>query len=252
MKNNLATYQLSEIKQSTLVAQIIEKINKAASSETYWLACINSHSHVTTFADPEYHEVLTKATWLIPDGVGITLAYRLLYKKNISRITGPDIFLDLNDNFGSTSKNRVFFIGSTKQTLSKIEQKFKKDYPNLNLVGLYSPPFKDFFDPSETDHMLKAINSARADIIWVGMTAPKQEKWIFENINLNNASFVGAVGAVFDFYAGNVKRPAPILRKLGLEWLGRLIQEPRRLWRRTFISGPLFVYACLVELVTNR
>ena len=92
MKNNLATYQLSEIKQSTLVAQIIEKINKAASSETYWLACINSHSHVTTFADPEYHEVLTKATWLIPDGVGITLAYRLLYKKNISRITGPDIF----------------------------------------------------------------------------------------------------------------------------------------------------------------
>jgi len=252
MKNNLAAYELSGIEQSTLVSQIIERINDTTSSGTYWLACINSHSHVTTFSDPEYFEALTNATWLIPDGVGITLAYRLLYKKKITRITGPDIFLELNESFGRINKKRVFFIGSTNQTLSKIKDKFKKQYPNLNLVGVYSPPFKDTFDPSDTDQMLNAINSAKADIIWVGMTAPKQEKWIFENINLINPSFIGAVGAVFDFYAGNVKRPAPIIQKMGLEWLGRLIREPRRLWRRTFISGPLFVYGCLVEFVTKK
>jgi len=94
--------------------------------------------------------------------------------------------------------------------------------------------------------MIEAVNRAGPDVLWVGMTAPKQEKWIHQNKDKLNVKFIGAVGAVFDFYAGNVKRSHPWFQEHGLEWLPRLLQEPRRLWRRTFVSAPLFL--CMVLL----
>jgi N-acetylglucosaminyldiphosphoundecaprenol N-acetyl-beta-D-mannosaminyltransferase len=89
--------------------------------------------------------------------------------------------------------------------------------------------------------MIEAVNSAKPDVLWVGMTAPKQEKWIANNISRLNVRFIGAIGAVFDFYAGKVKRSKPVFQRLGLEWLPRLINEPKRLWRRTFVSAPIFI-----------
>jgi N-acetylglucosaminyldiphosphoundecaprenol N-acetyl-beta-D-mannosaminyltransferase len=93
--------------------------------------------------------------------------------------------------------------------------------------------------------MVAAVNAANADILWVGLTAPKQEKWIHENRHRLNVRFVGAIGAVFDLYAGTVKDTPPRLRKYGLQWLSRLIREPRRLWKRTFVSAPVFVWYVL-------
>ena len=89
--------------------------------------------------------------------------------------------------------------------------------------------------------MIEAVNTAKPDVLWVGMTAPKQEKWIYQNRDKLDVKFIGAIGAVFDFYAGTVKRPHPIFQKMGLEWLPRLCSEPRRLWRRNFVSNPLFM-----------
>jgi N-acetylglucosaminyldiphosphoundecaprenol N-acetyl-beta-D-mannosaminyltransferase len=97
--------------------------------------------------------------------------------------------------------------------------------------------------------MIAAINASKADVLWVGMTAPKQEKWIFENRARLNVKFAGAIGAVFDFYTGRVKRSHPVFQRLGLEWLPRLVQQPRRLWRRMFVSAPIFVWHVLKQKV---
>jgi N-acetylglucosaminyldiphosphoundecaprenol N-acetyl-beta-D-mannosaminyltransferase len=124
-----------------------------------------------------------------------------------------------------------------------------KDYPNIRFAGSYSPPYKDDYDEKELDEMIEIINQAHPDILWVGMTAPKQEKWIYQNLHRLDIRFAAAIGAVFDFYTGRVKRSHPIFQKLGLEWLPRLVQQPKRLWRRTFISAPIFIWNVLWALV---
>jgi N-acetylglucosaminyldiphosphoundecaprenol N-acetyl-beta-D-mannosaminyltransferase len=142
---------------------------------------------------------------------------------------------------------RYFFLGSTEKNLIKIKEKMNEDYPNITVAGTYSPPFKPEFSEEENQLMIDAIIRARPDVLWVGMTAPKQEKWIFQNKDKLNVKFIGAIGAVFDFYSGNVKRSHPFFQKLGLEWLPRLLRQPRRLWRRNFISNPLFLLRVMQE-----
>ena len=118
----------------------------------------------------------------------------------------------------------------------------RKDWPGLRVAGTYAPPFRTWFSETEMDEMIAAVNDARPDVLWVGMTAPKQEQWIARAIDRVDVRFAGAIGAVFDFYIGNVKRAHPVTQRLGLEWLWRLIQDPRRLWRRTLVSAPVFVW----------
>ena len=123
------------------------------------------------------------------------------------------------------------------------------DFPNIQVVGVYAPLYKDEFTVEDNEKMIAAINAVNPDVLWVGMTAPKQEKWIYQNKKQLEVKFIGAIGAVFDFYAGNIKRSHPFFQKLGLEWLPRLLQEPRRLWRRNFISNPKFMLRVLKERV---
>jgi N-acetylglucosaminyldiphosphoundecaprenol N-acetyl-beta-D-mannosaminyltransferase len=138
-----------------------------------------------------------------------------------------------------------FFLGSTETNLLKIRDKMKSDFPDIGIAGTYSPPFKPVFNEDDNRRMIQAINEAKPDVLWVGMTAPKQEKWIYENRDRIGATFIGPIGAVFDFYVGNVKRSHPAFRKMGLEWLPRLIRQPRRLWRRNFVSSPKFLFHVL-------
>jgi N-acetylglucosaminyldiphosphoundecaprenol N-acetyl-beta-D-mannosaminyltransferase len=113
------------------------------------------------------------------------------------------------------------------------------------VAGTYSPPFKPTYSAAELDKMVAVINTSNADVLWVGMTAPKQEKFIYQNKDRLNVRFAAAIGAVFDFYAGNVKRSSPNFQRIGLEWLPRLLQEPGRLWRRMVVSAPIFLYHVL-------
>ncbi len=139
----------------------------------------------------------------------------------------------------------MFFLGSTEQTLADIKAGVSSDYPNLKVVGSLSPSFQPEFTSAELEAMAAAINAARPDVLWVGMTAPKQEKWLLEQAPRLNVAFAAAIGAVFDFYAGNVKRSHPVFHKLHLEWLPRLIKEPKRLWPRMLVSAPIFIWHVL-------
>lgn len=208
-----------------------------------FFACANPHSLVVADGDASFRKALLGTHLLTPDGAGILLGSRILGGKIRQRVTGSDIFLGLSHRLNKANDGRYsyFFLGSNEETLRGIQARLGRDYPNIRFAGSYSPPFKTEFNPKDNHKMIVEINAAKPDILWVGMTAPKQEKWIYQNLNKIDAGFVGAIGAVFDFYTGKVKRSHPIFQRLGLEWLPRLIQEPRRLWRRNFISSPIFL-----------
>ncbi len=116
-----------------------------------------------------------------------------------------------------------------------------RDFPDIRIVKTYSPPFKSEFSEEENRLILEMINKVKPDVLWVGMTAPKQEKWIYKNKDKLDVKFLGPIGAVFDFYAGIKKRPYPIFQKTGLEWFVRFLMEPYRLWKRNLISNPKFL-----------
>lgn len=238
MKEYILNYQIDTVSTSECCDQIVSEISKG---EKTWLACFNPHSYAVSLQDSEFKSALNDANWLIPDGIGVVHASKVLSGNIKDRITGFDIFEGIHTRLNGSDFNRIFFLGSTTDTLECIKKRMSIDYPHLEVVGVYSPPFKDEYDNQELDKMITAINIAKPDILWVGLTAPKQEKWIFNNISRLDIKFAGAIGAVFDFYTGKVKRSHPIFQKLGLEWLPRLIQQPKRLWKRMFISAPIFM-----------
>jgi N-acetylglucosaminyldiphosphoundecaprenol N-acetyl-beta-D-mannosaminyltransferase len=208
---------------------------------------MNPHSFAESLKDELFTEALHDADWLIPDGSGVVLASSLLHGSIKERVTGSDIFQGVSETLNQLGSGTVFFLGSTEETLAKIRVRMAEDYPNLVVAGTYSPPFKPHYSDEELNEMVNAINAVSPDILWVGMTAPKQEKWLFQQTPRLNVKFAAAIGAVFDFYAGNVKRSHPIFQRLHLEWLPRLIQQPRRLWRRMGVSAPIFMWHALQQ-----
>jgi N-acetylglucosaminyldiphosphoundecaprenol N-acetyl-beta-D-mannosaminyltransferase len=213
-----------------------------ARRETRTIVCANPHCLYLASRDASYAGALHSADLVLPDGVGVTLASRLFGWGIGNRITGSDIFHAVNSAAASTAENRVFLLGSTTHVLEEMARRIVEMYPGLEVAGFYSPPFKDSFDLGEVVEMAERVNKCRPDILWVGMTAPKQEKWINDARPYLEVPFVGAVGAVFEYVAGTQPRPGRFVRRLGLEWLFRLLREPRRLWRRTFVSAPRFLW----------
>jgi N-acetylglucosaminyldiphosphoundecaprenol N-acetyl-beta-D-mannosaminyltransferase len=170
------------------------------------------------------------------------------------RIAGWDLFIfemqRLNEK-GEMRKEkcRVMFLGASDKVLSLIRERVAVDYPNLEVVT-YSPPFKPEFSDEDNKEMIQAINKANPDLLWIGMTAPKQEKWTFQHWKeLDIHCHVGAIGAVFDFYAGTVERAPLWWQKHSMEWLYRLLFEPKRMWRRYVIGIPLFLWNILKEKI---
>jgi N-acetylglucosaminyldiphosphoundecaprenol N-acetyl-beta-D-mannosaminyltransferase len=216
-----------------------------------WLACANPHSLAVAKGDKAFRQALMEADWLVPDGIGIVFGSRVTGGKLTERITGSDIFADVNIHLNEIGAV-VFFLGSTDESLEKIRKKMARDYPNIIIGGVYSPPFKPSFTKQELDVMIDAINEVEPDVLWVGMTSPKQDLFLYKNRLRINAKFAAGIGAVFDFYTGKVNRSHPVFQMLGLEWLPRLIREPTRLWRRMFLSAPIFIWDVLVCALRKR
>lgn len=249
---NIAGYFLTTMPESSCVSEIVEGIKIGKNQKSCrWLACFNPHSFVVATNDPFFSQALHRADWLIPDGIGIVYASKLLGGKIRQRVTGSDIFQGVLTELNDCGGFSVFFLGSTPQILETICQRMALDYPNIRIVGTYSPPFKDDFSIEEREIMLNVINAVAPDVLWVGMTAPKQEKWLYQNAAQLNVRFAAAVGAVFDFYSGRVKRSHPIFQRMGLEWLPRLLQQPFRLWRRMGISAPIFIWHILRQKISQ-
>ena len=213
---------------------------------------VNAHSFVVAQRDPAFAEALCSAAALLPDGISIVKACRFLKTANApdEKIAGADLFAyemeKLNGKGGT-----CFFLGSSPSTLSLIEEKAAKIYPHIR-VKTFSPPYKPVFTPEESQTMIEAVNEADPDLLWVGMTAPKQEKWLYAHWqDLDIHCHAGAIGAVFDYFAETVPRAPKRWIDLGLEWLYRLLKEPRRTWRRYLIDNPKFLWLVLKEKLSE-
>lgn len=200
---------------------------------------INPHSYCISKKDKKFNEALLCSDILLPDGIGIVLAERFLNGNKIKKIAGYDLFLflmnKLNKNHGS-----VFFLGASNKTLEKIKSKSFKNFPNITF-GSFSPPYKAKFSDKDSEIMCNKVNSFAPDVLFVGMTAPKQEKWVHINKNKLNANIICSIGAVFDFYAENIERAPNFMINLGLEWLHRSLKSTRLL-KRNFFSNPKFIF----------
>lgn len=223
---------------------------------------INAHSFNVAQKDELFAEALTKGEYLIPDGASIVKACRWLNTKSQpkERIAGWDLFVYEMDRLEKKSAGRqdehktedgkrlkVMFMGSSEKVLNTILKKAAVDYPHLE-VTTYSPPYKPAFSDEDNTAIIRAINEADPDLLWIGMTAPKQEKWAYEHWNeLAIHCHVGTIGAVFDFYAGTVKRAPQWMQNHSLEWLYRLVKEPKRMWRRYLIGNLRFLWNIIKE-----
>ena len=227
-----------------------KKLNSIDFDSNKIINTINPHSYCVAKKDLAFKEALKSSDILIPDGIGIVWAEKFLNGNNIKKIAGFDLFLFLMNKLNNESGS-VFFLGASVDTLEKIKSKSFQDYPNIKF-GSFSPPYKLKFSKKDSEIMCDKVNLFNPDVLFVGMTAPKQEKWVHLYKNKLNANIICSVGAVFDFYAGNVKRSSDISISLGLEWLPRLIREPRRLFYRNFVSTPKFILDVLSIKIFGR
>lgn len=243
-------YQITSKSASACVDDIFAWVRDGARGRC--VACANPHSLIEAEKDARFAAALRSADLLVPDGAGIVLASRILGGSIRTRITGTDLFLALNEKLNATGGHSCFFLGSTEKTLERITARMRKGYPRITVAGTCSPPFKEAFSEEDNQAMVEAVNRAQPDVLWVGMTAPKQEKWIYRHRDRLQVKVIGAIGAAFDFYAGTKKRSHPWFQRHGLEWLPRLLREPRRLWYRNVVSSPSFLLRVLVEKLHQR
>lgn len=243
-------YNITTKRKPECISDIIEWI-KGNENKKYFV-CANSHSLGAAQSDHLFKNAIKNADLITPDGIGILLASKIMGGYLSGRITGSDIFLGLSEIINKNGKFSYFFLGSNESTLDKILQKMVTKFPNIRIAGTYSPPFKAEFNDEDNQIMINKINNAKPDVLWVGMTAPKQEKWIYQNIKHLDVKFVGAIGAVFDFFSDNIERPPAWVMDHGLEWLHRTLKQPRRLWRRVFITTPIFFISILKQRFRNN
>lgn len=229
-----------------LVARSMAAVTGEA--ERVFLACANPHSMVVAKTDPSFHDALNRASHVVSDGFGCRIAALLTGRDFGPRITGFDYFdavmRELNDRGG-----KIFFLGSSTDTLDKIAQRCERDYPQLVIIT-HSPPFGPWTELDD-ERVVALVRKANPDILWIGLTAPKQEKWAAAHMERLRIPVIGCIGAVFDYYAETVKRAPRWVRRAGLEWLYRLAGEPRRLWKRTLISFPVFMWLVLNEQMSR-
>lgn len=240
---DIVGYQVCDTTRAEIVNCVTNWVRENKRDCRYF-ACVNPHAIEMAAEDKIFHNSFTCADFLTADGIGVVYASRLLGGNIRSRITGTDVFLDVSSALNEIGGS-CYFLGSTEETLAKIRTEMAARFPNVRIAGTYSPPFRPEFTSEDNRKMVDAINEAAPDVLWVGLTAPKQEKWILAHRDQLAVNFAGPIGAAFDFFVGNIKRAGPTLQNMGLEWLPRLLQEPKRLWRRTLVSGPKFMLRTL-------
>ncbi len=209
------------------------------------ITTINAYSYNLSKRDEYFAESLAKSDVLIPDGISIVWAVRLLTGKKLRKIAGADLFFYELNRLNATGGS-CFFLGSSESTLQQIADRIRTEFPNIH-AGSYSPPYKSVFNAEDNALMVQSVNTFNPEVLFIGMTAPKQEKWAYEHLAALNTGHICCIGAVFDFFAGTVSRAPRWMIGLGLEWFYRLIREPSRMWRRYLIGNSRFIWLVIME-----
>ena len=234
----------------TLVSQgtyqeILSWILNKASCESSYVCVSNVHMLIEAYKDNDFNIIVNEAAMATPDGMPLAKAMKSLYGINQERVAGMDLMPDLMREAEKENLS-VYIYGSTDEVIDKIKLKAKNEFPKLKIEG-YSPPFR-ILSQEEKDNVLKQINKFNPSFVFVALGCPKQEKWMAEHKGKVHACMVGLGGAL-EVYAG-IKDRAPIwMRENSLEWLYRLIQDPKRLWKRYFVTNTLFIGLFIIQYI---
>lgn len=209
-----------------------------------YICVSNVHTTVTASEDEEYKAVQNGGILAIPDGGPLSSVGRKRGAQNMSRTSGPS-YMEEVLKMSTERGYRHYFYGSTCATLEKIYEKILYDYPGLQIVGMFSPPFGPMTE-EEDAVIVDRINEANPDFLWIGLGAPKQEQWMAVHQGRVNGLMVG-VGAGFDYFAGNIKRAPDWMQRMNLEWLYRLMQDPKRLFKRYMVTNAKFIWSAVLR-----
>lgn len=198
------------------------------------------------YKNEKLRELYNTSDMNLPDGVPLIWASRLLRKPIKGRVTGLDLLPKFAE-VGNKEKFKFFLLGAKEGVAAYLASNLSLHYPQLEVVGHYSPPFAERFSDDENAKMISLINEAKPHVLWVSLTAPKQDFWIDEHFDKLNVNIAVGVGGAFEVTAGLIKRAPVWMQSSGLEWLYRFLQEPRRLFRRYFIEAPLFIPLIILQ-----
>ncbi len=242
-KNNILGVGVSAINMDIATDQISAWVDN---KEANYICVTPVHSIMMCFDSPELRTIYNDAGMVTPDGMPVVWLSRFLGSSHVSRVYGPDLLIAMCKK---TEKDgtRHFFYGGADGVADKLVENLKANFPDLNVVGTYCPPFRPLTDEEDTI-ILNQIKNANPDIIWVGLGAPKQEFWMSSHLNQLAPSVLIGIGAAFDFHAGLVKQAPKWMQSNGLEWLFRFFQEPKRLWYRYLVNNPRFIFNTLLQV----
>ena len=231
-------------------AQAVARIAQWVARRESRVVCIcNAHSVVTAAQDAGFMGVIQRADLATPDGAPVAWMLRRKGAPTQRRVSGPDLMLDYCAH-AAASGQALYLLGSTPDTLARLQQRLQQRWPDLHIAGAASPPFRPL-SAAEDAQIVQAINASGAGTVWVSLGCPKQELWMDAHRSRVQAVMVG-VGAAFDFHAGTVARAPAWMRNNGLEWLHRLASEPRRLWRRYAITNTAFILRAARQLLSGH
>ncbi|MBI5351616.1 MAG: WecB/TagA/CpsF family glycosyltransferase [Chloroflexi bacterium] len=218
----------------------------AQNLESRYVCVANVHALMEAHDSPEFMQVLNQADMVTPDGMPLIWMLRLKGHRGQTRVYGPTLMLYVLEK-AALENLPVGFYGGKPEILNTLIQKMSAAYPGLQIAYSFSPPYRES-DSAEDAKIVERINDSGARILFVGLGCPKQEKWMAAHRGKTNVVMVG-VGAAFDFHAGAVAQSPEWMQKIGLEWLFRLMVEPRRLWRRYLYNNPRFIFLAILDLL---
>lgn len=213
--------------------------------EPHYVCVATVHGVMECQRDPALRRIYNRSGLTTPDGMPLVWLSRLSGFPFVERVYGPDLLLALCEH-GLDRGYRHFFYGGEPGVAETLATRLRARFPGLQIVGTYTPPFRPL-TPAEDAAVVATINAAGPDIVWVGLSTPKQDRWMADHVGRLTAPVLIGVGAAFDFHSGRKRQAPRWMQRSGLEWLFRLSQEPRRLWRRYLLYNPLFVALVLLQ-----
>ncbi len=239
--------RVSAISLEEAARSILERI---VEQEASFVTVTGVHGVMEAQEDPGFKTVLNSSSLCVPDGMPLVWLSRAAGHRNVTRVFGPDLMLEVCRLLSEAGKSS-FYYGGAEGVAEELAAEMTRRFPGMETAGTYCPPFRPL-SPTEKGDVVDILNESGADIVWVGLSTPKQERWMAEFRPLLRAPVLIGVGAAFDYNTGKISRAPRLMQRLALEWLYRLLQEPARLWKRYLRNNPLFLYYLFLEKLGIR